>query len=189
MLDPDARAPGQAQPDGLGPGGQPAARSLTNASSGQPDAAMLDALRRAGEELEDRLEGVFAEGPNGSAHEHHHRPVPGHQEPGVRKNLRPTARAACRSQLDPNVKIGNAKVFAIYGKGGIGKSTTSSQPVGGVLQARQARAADRLRSQARLDLHADQEDAADRDRRARDGRLPSPRSCASRTSSSRATTA
>ncbi len=28
--------------------------------------------------------------------------------------------------LDPSVKIGNAKVFAIYGKGGIGKSTTSS---------------------------------------------------------------
>ena len=27
---------------------------------------------------------------------------------------------------DPNVKIGTAKVFAIYGKGGIGKSTTSS---------------------------------------------------------------
>jgi len=29
-------------------------------------------------------------------------------------------------QLDPNMKIGNAKVFAVYGKGGIGKSTTSS---------------------------------------------------------------
>ncbi len=29
-------------------------------------------------------------------------------------------------QLDPKLKIGNAKVFAIYGKGGIGKSTTSS---------------------------------------------------------------
>jgi light-independent protochlorophyllide reductase subunit L len=28
--------------------------------------------------------------------------------------------------LDPSEKIGNAKVFAIYGKGGIGKSTTSS---------------------------------------------------------------
>ena len=28
--------------------------------------------------------------------------------------------------LDPDLKIGNAKVFAIYGKGGIGKSTTSS---------------------------------------------------------------
>ena len=29
-------------------------------------------------------------------------------------------------QLDPAVKIGTAKVFAVYGKGGIGKSTTSS---------------------------------------------------------------
>jgi light-independent protochlorophyllide reductase subunit L len=28
--------------------------------------------------------------------------------------------------LDPNVSIGTAKVFSIYGKGGIGKSTTSS---------------------------------------------------------------
>ena len=28
--------------------------------------------------------------------------------------------------LDPGDKIGNAKVFAVYGKGGIGKSTTSS---------------------------------------------------------------
>ncbi len=29
-------------------------------------------------------------------------------------------------KLDPNDKIGTAKVFAVYGKGGIGKSTTSS---------------------------------------------------------------
>jgi len=29
-------------------------------------------------------------------------------------------------ELDPNVSIGSAKVFAVYGKGGIGKSTTSS---------------------------------------------------------------
>jgi light-independent protochlorophyllide reductase subunit L len=29
-------------------------------------------------------------------------------------------------QLDPDVKIGGAQVFAVYGKGGIGKSTTSS---------------------------------------------------------------
>ena len=29
-----------------------------------PDAAMLDALRRAGEELEDRLEGIVAESPH-----------------------------------------------------------------------------------------------------------------------------
>ena len=29
-------------------------------------------------------------------------------------------------QLDPSVQIGKAKVFSVYGKGGIGKSTTSS---------------------------------------------------------------
>ncbi len=29
-------------------------------------------------------------------------------------------------QMDPNDRIGTAKVFAVYGKGGIGKSTTSS---------------------------------------------------------------
>jgi light-independent protochlorophyllide reductase subunit L len=29
-------------------------------------------------------------------------------------------------RMDPNLSIGNAKVFAVYGKGGIGKSTTSS---------------------------------------------------------------
>ena len=34
--------------------------------------------------------------------------------------------ASLQVHLDPNEKIGNAKVFAIYGKGGIGKSTTSS---------------------------------------------------------------
>ncbi len=33
----------------------------------KPDAKMLDALRRAGEELEDRLEGVFSESPAGAA--------------------------------------------------------------------------------------------------------------------------
>ncbi|MEL6324116.1 MAG: AAA family ATPase, partial [Pseudomonadota bacterium] len=29
-------------------------------------------------------------------------------------------------QLDPSLEIESAKVFAVYGKGGIGKSTTSS---------------------------------------------------------------
>ncbi|MFL5254101.1 MAG: ferredoxin:protochlorophyllide reductase (ATP-dependent) iron-sulfur ATP-binding protein [Rhodopila sp.] len=29
-------------------------------------------------------------------------------------------------RMDPNLNIGNAQVFAVYGKGGIGKSTTSS---------------------------------------------------------------
>jgi light-independent protochlorophyllide reductase subunit L len=38
----------------------------------------------------------------------------------------PDGEGSLQVQLDPNMKIGNAKVFAIYGKGGIGKSTTSS---------------------------------------------------------------
>jgi light-independent protochlorophyllide reductase subunit L len=38
----------------------------------------------------------------------------------------PDGEGSVQVQLDPNVKIGTAKVFAIYGKGGIGKSTTSS---------------------------------------------------------------
>jgi light-independent protochlorophyllide reductase subunit L len=39
---------------------------------------------------------------------------------------RPDGDGSVQVQLDPNQKIGNAKVFAVYGKGGIGKSTTSS---------------------------------------------------------------
>src|SRR6056300_1336503 len=46
--------------------------------------------------------------------------------PTVRKNAKLDGEGSVQVQLDPNVKIGNAKVFAIYGKGGIGKSTTSS---------------------------------------------------------------
>ena len=38
----------------------------------------------------------------------------------------PDGEGSMQVQLDPNQKIGNAKVFAVYGKGGIGKSTTSS---------------------------------------------------------------
>jgi light-independent protochlorophyllide reductase subunit L len=39
---------------------------------------------------------------------------------------RPDGEGSVQVQMDPNVRIGTAKVFAIYGKGGIGKSTTSS---------------------------------------------------------------
>lgn len=47
--------------------------------------------------------------------------------PTVRRSLpRLDGDGSVQVQLDPNLKIGNAKVFAIYGKGGIGKSTTSS---------------------------------------------------------------
>ena len=49
-----------------------------------------------------------------------------------RHKLHPTAQkqedgeGSVQVKLDPNVKIDGAKVFAVYGKGGIGKSTTSS---------------------------------------------------------------
>ncbi|WP_395702536.1 ferredoxin:protochlorophyllide reductase (ATP-dependent) iron-sulfur ATP-binding protein [Aquabacterium sp.] len=39
---------------------------------------------------------------------------------------RPDGEGSVQVQLDPTVNIGTAKVFAVYGKGGIGKSTTSS---------------------------------------------------------------
>ena len=39
---------------------------------------------------------------------------------------RPDGAGSVQVQLDPNVSIGTAKVFSVYGKGGIGKSTTSS---------------------------------------------------------------
>jgi light-independent protochlorophyllide reductase subunit L len=39
---------------------------------------------------------------------------------------RPDGEGSVQVQLDSNLKIGKAKVFAVYGKGGIGKSTTSS---------------------------------------------------------------
>jgi light-independent protochlorophyllide reductase subunit L len=43
-----------------------------------------------------------------------------------RSPSRPDGEGSVQVQLDPSVKIGTAKVFAVYGKGGIGKSTTSS---------------------------------------------------------------
>jgi light-independent protochlorophyllide reductase subunit L len=38
----------------------------------------------------------------------------------------PDGDGSVQVHLDPSVRIGTAKVFAVYGKGGIGKSTTSS---------------------------------------------------------------
>ncbi len=43
-----------------------------------------------------------------------------------RSGRQPDGEGSVQVQMDPNMKIGNAKVFAVYGKGGIGKSTTSS---------------------------------------------------------------
>ena len=48
-------------------------------------------------------------------------PVPVNVEPS-----RPDGEGSLQVHLDPDDKIDGAKVFAVYGKGGIGKSTTSS---------------------------------------------------------------
>ncbi len=44
----------------------------------------------------------------------------------IRRTVRGDGEGSVQVQLDPALKIGTAKVFAVYGKGGIGKSTTSS---------------------------------------------------------------
>ena len=44
----------------------------------------------------------------------------------LRQRGRDDGEGSVQVRLDPAVKIGTAKVFAVYGKGGIGKSTTSS---------------------------------------------------------------
>ena len=88
-------------------------------------------------------------------------------------------------QLDPNLKIGNAQGVRRLRQGRHRQEHDVVQPVRRVLQARQAGAADRLRSETRFDLHADQAAGADRDRRPGVGEFPQPRSCASRTSSTR----
>ncbi len=44
----------------------------------------------------------------------------------IRRDRRADGEGSVQVSLDPRVSIGNAKVFAIYGKGGIGESTTSS---------------------------------------------------------------
>jgi len=52
-------------------------------------------------------------------------PFPDIKRPGSR-SIREDGEGSVQVELDPNLKIGTAKVLAIYGKGGIGKSTTSS---------------------------------------------------------------
>jgi hypothetical protein len=138
--------------------------------------AMLDALRRAGEELEDRLEGVFTK----AAHEPTFTPSAFPTSPEVSEcpspapppDVAPTARAACSVQVDPTREDRHRQGLCHLRQGRHRQEHHVQQPLGGLLQAGQARAADRLRPQARQHLHADQEDAAHGHRRARDGGLP-----------------
>jgi light-independent protochlorophyllide reductase subunit L len=55
-----------------------------------------------------------------------HIPVSALKSPSRGGPRPPDGEGSVQVQLDPALKIGKAKVFAVYGKGGIGKSTTSS---------------------------------------------------------------
>ncbi len=48
------------------------------------------------------------------------------RNPVARKPLQGDGDGSVQVHLDPTLNLGTAKVFAVYGKGGIGKSTTSS---------------------------------------------------------------
>ncbi len=52
--------------------------------------------------------------------------IPIRQPAAAASVSRPDGAGSVQVQMDPNVSIGKAKVFSVYGKGGIGKSTTSS---------------------------------------------------------------
>lgn len=47
---------------------------------------------------------------------------------------RPDGEGSLQVHLDPKDRIGTAKVFAVYGKGGIGKSTTTQNTVAGLAE-------------------------------------------------------
>src|ERR1700761_492375 len=52
--------------------------------------------------------------------------IPIRQPATAASSRRPDGAGSVQVQMDPNLMIGTAKVFSVYGKGGIGKSTTSS---------------------------------------------------------------
>jgi light-independent protochlorophyllide reductase subunit L len=86
----------------------------------EADAGDARSAARAGEELEDRLEGIYEEE---QPHEH-----AAHDSDATSQSVPPSrdGEGSVQVQLDPNAEDRHAKVFAVYGKGGIGKSTTSS---------------------------------------------------------------
>ncbi len=57
------------------------------------------------------------------------------ERPGARSH-RPDGEGSVQVQLDPSLEIESAKVLAIYGKGGIGKSPPSSHQTAVVRRAR-----------------------------------------------------
>jgi magnesium chelatase subunit H len=128
-----------------------------------PDAATLAALRRAGDELEDRLE-VSTKGWRHERDDRTSRAQAGPRAAG-RRRIRP---GAARSPTSRSARQG---LFGLR-QGRHRQIHDVVEPVGRVLEARQARAADRLRSEARLHLHSDQVAHPDRHRHSGRRRFP-----------------
>ena len=153
----DARAAGGAQSDRLGEDRQPADRSASNATTGRRTrrcstrcAARARNSKIGSKALAWRLR---HEHRNGSRYPE--QPLGGDGEGSV------------QVQLDPTLEDRHRQGVRGLRQGRHRQEHDIVESVGRLLQARQARAADRLRSQARFDLHADQAAGADRDRRAR----------------------
>ena len=80
----------------------------------------------------------------------------------VRNKVRADGEGSVQVGLDPNLKIEGAKVFAVYGKGGIGKSTTSSNLSVAFSKLGKRVLQIRMRPEARQHLHPHQAAPADR---------------------------
>jgi light-independent protochlorophyllide reductase subunit L len=97
----------------------------------QPDEEMLNALRAASEDLEDGSRGSTCAAGRvnnaASAARRRHAPFGGLvSQIGAKAGQGADGEGSVQVHQDPAVQIDGARVFAVYGKGGIGKSTTSS---------------------------------------------------------------
>ncbi len=131
-----------------------------------PDKATLEVLRRAGEELEDRIEGI------GWEWQH---------ERGNQSRFKSFPRRWRRQRSGPDGSERHNRqrqgLFRLRQRRHRQKHDVV-ESFGGVFQAWQARAADRLRPEARFHIHVDQAPRSDRHRHTRIGQLPHRRAAA-----------
>ena len=163
-------------------------RGASTGTTGQPDAATLAAAADApATNSKTGMEGIAAE--QRPMERMHGPPMATCMSPETRSRpARPRRRRLGAGASGPRSRSGGQGVLGLR-QGRDRQVDHLVEPVGGILDAGQARAADRLRSQARQHLHADQAADADGDRHPRRTWISTPRSCGPRTMSSTASTA
>ena len=107
----DARAPRRPEPESLGQDRQPAHRG-----AGAPVLVARPGHAAGPAPSRRRTRRPFGRNRSGACS----------MNVALKRAARPDGEGSVQVSLDPTVRIGTAKVFAVYGKGGIGKSTTSS---------------------------------------------------------------